>query len=69
MTLQDNVISMTNITGNMNSLYTSGEYGSNFFTQRGVMSDYANIGEIVDPQFIKAIASEKKSSILGNGLK
>ncbi len=69
MTLQDNLRSMTNTTGDMHSLYTSGEYVSKFFTQNGVMSDYANIDAIIDPQFVKAIASEKKSSILGNGLK
>lgn len=69
LTLQDNLISMTNTTGNMSSLFTSGEYASNFFTQRGVMSDYANISAIVDPKFINTISSEKKSPILGNGLK
>ena len=69
MTLQDNLLTMANTTGNMSSLFTSGEYASNFFTQRGVMSDYANISAIVDPKFIKTISGEKKSPILGNGLK
>jgi NitT/TauT family transport system substrate-binding protein len=69
MTLRDNLISMANITGNMSSMYTLGEYSSNFFTQKGVMSDYANIDAIIDPQFVKAIAAEKKVPILGNGLK
>jgi hypothetical protein len=69
MTLKDNLISMTNITGNMSSLYTLGEYASNFFTQKGVMSDYANIDAIIDPQFVKAIAGEKNPPTLGNGLK
>ena len=69
MTLQDNLISMTNTTGNMSSLFTSRENASNFFTQRGVMINYANISAIVDPKFIKTISGEKKSPILGNGVK
>jgi NitT/TauT family transport system substrate-binding protein len=69
MTLKDNLISMTNITGNMSSLYTLGEYASNFFTEKGVMSDYANINAIIDPQFVKAIADEKNPPNLGNGQK
>ena len=60
---------MTKSTGNMSSMYTLGEDASNFFTQNGVMSDYANIDAIINPQFVKAIASEKKISIAGNWLK
>jgi len=33
MTLRDNLMSMTNSTGNMSSMYTLGKYASNFFTQ------------------------------------
>ena len=67
MTLQDNLLTMANTTGNMSSLFTSGEYASDFFTQRAT-SDYANNSAIVDPKFSKIISGEKKSPSLGNGL-
>jgi NitT/TauT family transport system substrate-binding protein len=69
MTLRDNLMSMTNSTGNMSSMYTLGKYASNFFTQKGVISDYANIDEIIDPQFVKAIASDEKIPVVAKGLK
>ena len=69
MTLRDNLMSMTNSTGNMSSMYTLGEDASNFFTPNGVMSDYANIDAIINPQFVKAIAGQKRISIIGNGPK
>ena len=69
MTLRDNLVSMTNSTGNMSSMYTLGKYASNFFTQKGVISDYANIDEIIDPQFVKAIASDEKIPVVAKGLK
>jgi hypothetical protein len=66
LTLEDNFFAMTNTSGGMNSLYTLGEYVSNFLTQRRIMSDYGNMGAIIDPQFVKAIVGESNSPISGN---
>ena len=65
-TLDDNFLAVTNTSGDMNSLYTSREYASNYSTRRGVMSDYGNIGAIIDPRFVIAIVGESHSPINGN---
>ena len=60
MTLRDNLMSMTKSTGNMSSMYTLGEDASNFFTQNGVMSDYANIDAIIESTIRQGYCQREK---------
>ena len=52
MSLQDNVlVSMKNDPKNTSSLFFSGEYISNFYIDRGVMSEYPILDEIIVSKF------------------
>lgn len=64
--LNDNFLAMTNTSGDMNSLYTSSEYASNFLTRSGVMRDNGNSGAIIDPRFVIDFVGESNSPINGN---
>lgn len=62
MSLQDNaLISMNNDPKNNYSLFTTGEYASTFYTDRGVMSEYPVLGEIVEPRFVKELYKKSTS--------
>jgi hypothetical protein len=64
--LNDNFLAVTNTSGDMNSLFTSSEYASNFLTRSGEMRDYGNSGAIIDPRFVIDIVGESNSPINGN---
>jgi NitT/TauT family transport system substrate-binding protein len=52
MSLQDNVlVSMNNDPEITSSLFTSAEYISNFYIDRGVMSEYPILSEIIEAKF------------------
>jgi NitT/TauT family transport system substrate-binding protein len=62
MSLQDNaLIAMNNDPKNNNSLFTTGEYAATFYTDRGVMSEYPVLGEIVEPRFVKELYKKSTS--------
>ena len=56
MSLQDNaLIAMNNDPKNNNSLFTTGEYAATFYTERGVMTEFPLIAEIVEPRLVKEL--------------
>jgi NitT/TauT family transport system substrate-binding protein len=67
--LDDNYLQSMKNSNQSISLYTSGKYISNFFLDRGQINEYQDLNNIIEPQFVKAIADEKNPPILGNGLK
>jgi NitT/TauT family transport system substrate-binding protein len=50
--------SMNRTSTNTPSLYISGNNIAKFYTERGVISEYPNIDDLVDPQFVKALVKE-----------
>jgi NitT/TauT family transport system substrate-binding protein len=40
------------------SLYISGNYIAKFYAERGVISDYPNIDDIIEPKFVNALFSK-----------
>jgi NitT/TauT family transport system substrate-binding protein len=40
------------------SLYVSGNDVAKFYAERGVISEYPNIDDLVDPQFVNALVKE-----------
>jgi NitT/TauT family transport system substrate-binding protein len=53
MSLQENVlVSMKNDTKNTSSLFASGEDISNFYIERGIMSEYPFLNEIIEAKFV-----------------
>ena len=46
--------SMNRTSTNTTSLYVSGTYFAKFYAERGVISVYPNIDDLVDPQFVNA---------------
>lgn len=62
MSLQDNaLIAMNTDPKNNNSLLTTGEYAATFYTDRGVMSEFPVLGEIVEPRFVKELYKKSTS--------
>jgi NitT/TauT family transport system substrate-binding protein len=54
--------SMNRTSTNTTSLYVSGNYFAKFYSERGVISEYPNIYDLVDPQFITALFKAKISA-------
>jgi hypothetical protein len=50
--------SMNRTSTNTTSLYVSGNYFAKFYSERGVISEYHNIYDLVDPQSINNIFKE-----------
>ncbi len=50
--------SMNKNSNKTTSLYTSGNEIAKFYAERGVISEYPNINDIVDPQFVDALLKE-----------
>ena len=50
--------SMNRTSTNTTSLYVSGKDIAKFYAERGVISEYPNIDDLVDPQFITALFKE-----------
>jgi NitT/TauT family transport system substrate-binding protein len=47
--------SMNRTSTNTTSLYVSGNYFAKFYSERGVISEYPNMDDLVDPQFVNAL--------------
>jgi NitT/TauT family transport system substrate-binding protein len=45
------------------SLYVSGNYIAKFYAERGVISEYPNIDEIVDSKFVDALLKGNSSMV------
>jgi NitT/TauT family transport system substrate-binding protein len=54
-------VSMNKESNEITSLYNSGNSIAKFFVERGVISEYPNIEEIVEPKFVNELLIEKKS--------
>ncbi|HEY0579761.1 MAG TPA: ABC transporter substrate-binding protein, partial [Candidatus Nitrosocosmicus sp.] len=54
--------SMNRTSTNTTSLYVSGNYFAKFYSERGVISEYPNIDDLVDPQFVTALFKAKISA-------
>ena len=54
--------SMNRTSTNTTSLYVSGKDIAKFYAERGVISEYPNIYDLVDPQFITALFKAKISA-------
>ena len=52
--------SMNRTSTNTTSLYVSGNYFAKFYSERGVISEYPNIDDLVEPQFVTALFKENK---------
>jgi NitT/TauT family transport system substrate-binding protein len=53
-------VSMNNESNETESLYNSGNDLAEFFAERGVISQYPNLEEIVEPKFVNELLIEKK---------
>ena len=51
---------MNRTSSNTTSLYISGKDIAKFYTDRGVISEYPNIEDLVDSEFVNALVKEKK---------
>ncbi|MGN6351471.1 MAG: hypothetical protein ACTHL3_08420, partial [Candidatus Nitrosocosmicus sp.] len=51
----NNQFSMNNHLNQTTSLYKSGSEIAKFYAERGVISEYPNISELVDPVFVNAL--------------
>ncbi len=54
-------VAMNKESNEITSLYNSGNNIAKFFAERGVISEYPNIEEIVEPKFVNELLIEKKS--------
>ena len=59
----NNQNSMNRTSTNTTSLYVSGNYFAKFYSERGVISEYPNIDDLVDAQFITALFKAKIPAI------
>jgi NitT/TauT family transport system substrate-binding protein len=50
--------SMNKSSSNTTSLYVSGNDIAKFYAERGVISEYPNINDLVDPQFVDVLSKE-----------
>ena len=50
--------SMNKSSSNTTSLYISGNSIAKFYTERGIISEYPNIDDLIDPQFVNALYKE-----------
>jgi NitT/TauT family transport system substrate-binding protein len=50
--------SMNKKSNQTTSLYISGNYIAKFYAERGVISDYPNIDDIIEPKFVNALFSK-----------
>jgi len=55
--------SMNKNSNQTSSLYVSGNYIAKFYAERGVISEYPNIDEIVDSKFVDALLKGKSSMV------
>ncbi|MGN6615356.1 MAG: hypothetical protein ACTHKC_09980, partial [Candidatus Nitrosocosmicus sp.] len=55
--------SMNKSSNETTSLYKSGNDIAKFYAERGIISDYPNIDDLVDPQFVNALSKEDNVSI------
>ena len=53
-------VAMNNESNELASLYNSGNIIGKFFAERGVISEYPNLEEIVEPKFVNELLIEKK---------
>ena len=59
MGLDSNVQNSMNKTSiNATSMYVSGNNIAKFYYERGVISEYPNIDDLVDPQFVNTLYKE-----------
>jgi NitT/TauT family transport system substrate-binding protein len=52
--------SMNKTSINLTSMYVSGNNIAKFYSERGVISEYPNIDDLVDPQFVNTLFKENK---------
>jgi NitT/TauT family transport system substrate-binding protein len=50
--------SMNKSSSNITSLYVSGNDIAKFYAERGVISEYPNVDDMVDPQFVNTLSKE-----------
>ena len=50
--------SMNKNSNQTTSLYISGNGIAKFYAERGVISEYPNINDLIDPQFVDALSKE-----------
>jgi NitT/TauT family transport system substrate-binding protein len=50
--------SMHKSSSNITSLYVSGNDIAKFYAERGVISEYPNVDDMVDPQFVNTLSKE-----------
>jgi NitT/TauT family transport system substrate-binding protein len=50
--------SMNKSSSNITSLYVSGNDIAKFYAERGVISEYTNVDDLVEPQFVTALVKE-----------
>jgi NitT/TauT family transport system substrate-binding protein len=55
--------SMNKSSSNITSLYVSGNDIAKFYAERGVISEYPNINDLVDRQFVDALSKENNMTI------
>jgi NitT/TauT family transport system substrate-binding protein len=54
---------MNKSSSNITSLYVSGNDIAKFYAERGVISEYPNINDLVDRQFVDALSKENNMTI------
>jgi NitT/TauT family transport system substrate-binding protein len=57
-------ISMNKNSNQTTSLYVSGNYIAKFYAERGVISEYPNIDEIIDSKFVDALLKDNSSMVI-----
>jgi NitT/TauT family transport system substrate-binding protein len=59
LSLESNIQnSMNKSSSNITSLYVSGNDIAKFYAERGVISEYTNVDDLVEPQFVTALVKE-----------
>jgi NitT/TauT family transport system substrate-binding protein len=56
----NNQVSMNNDSNEITTLYNLGNNLSKFYAERGVISGYPNVDDILEPKFVNELLVEKK---------